>query len=82
MLAVKRGDVVIKLMTIAGSELAATATVAAVCKKRGLVSTDTSHVKKASDIQDDGVCTYRMDDGRAVANYLPGCTSRIVAFEG
>lgn len=76
-----KGDKVVKLMSIGGTETAALVTVVAVCKKRGLCSTDASHVKKASDIEADGVCTYRLADGQAVVNYIPGCSSRLIRFE-
>lgn len=81
-LEVKKGDVVIKLLSINGIETAATATIAAVCKRRGLASTDTSHVTKPAEIEADGVQTYRLSDGRAVCNYIPGCSSRLIRFEG
>lgn len=80
-MSVKKGDKVVKIISIGGIETASIAEVAAVCKRRGLVSTDVSHVSKASDIEDDGVCTYRLSDGSAVCNYIPGCSSRIVALE-
>ena len=78
----KRGDKIVKLININGMESAALATVAAVCKRRGLISTDENHVSKAKDIEDDGVCTYRVSDGRAAVNYIPGCSSRLVRLEG
>ncbi len=76
----KKGDRVCKLMMIGGIESAAFAVVAAVDKKRGLISTDISHVSKPKDIEEDGVQTYRISDGEAVANYIPGCSSRLVRF--
>lgn len=79
---IKKGDKIAKLLDIGGRECVAICTVAAVCKKRGLVSTDESHVAKPADIEADGVSTYRLWDGRSVANYLPGCSSRLVRLDG
>lgn len=82
MLNLRKGDKVVKLLLGGGYETASLATVTAVDKKRGLFSTDESHVSRASDIQADGVQTYRLEDGRASANYISGFSSRIVMFEG
>jgi 1-aminocyclopropane-1-carboxylate deaminase/D-cysteine desulfhydrase-like pyridoxal-dependent ACC family enzyme len=78
---VKKGMRVVKLLTVGGIETASLCVVAAVCKKRGLISLDTSHVSKASDIEADGVQTYNWAAGHAVVNYIPGCSSRIVLLE-
>lgn len=81
MFTVKKGGSVVKLLNVGGIETASVQKVAAVDKKRGLFSTDESHVSKPSDIEADGVQTYRLDDGRAAVNYLSGCTSRIIQME-
>jgi len=78
---IKKGDKVVKLLNIQGIETASIVTVAAVCKRRGLLSTDDSHVFKPKDIQEDGVGTYRLSDGQATANYITGCESRVVVLE-
>lgn len=76
------GDKVVKLIAIRGREVAAIVKVVAVDESRGLVSTDESHVSCPEDIEADGVQTYRMSDGRATVNYIPGCTSRLVPMDG
>lgn len=78
----KAGDKVVKLLMIFSSELASIATVAAVDRERSLISTDTEHVRAPQDIESDGVQTYLLPSGRAVVNYIPGCSSRLVAFDG
>lgn len=80
--ALKPGDRVVKIIAIGSSELASISTVAAVDHKRNLISTDTEHVRTPEDIESDGVQTYLLPDGRAVVNYIPGCSSRLVAFDG
>ena len=77
----KKGDKVVKLILGGGMETACIQTIAGVCNKRKLISVDSSHVKTAKDIEDDGVGVYRMSDGRAVADYIPGFTSRLVYLE-
>ena len=77
----KKGDKVVKLIIGGGFETASIQTIAAADAKRGLVSLDASHVFKPADIKLDGVSTYRIADGRATANYIPGFTSRIVELE-
>lgn len=77
----KKGTKIVKVILIGGIETASIVEVAAVDKKRGLLSTDTEHVSKPKDIEDDGVQTYRLLDGRANASYIPGCTSRLILLE-
>lgn len=77
----KKGQRVVKLIRGGGTETASITKVVAVDKKRGLCSTDDSHVFKASDIEPDGVQTYRTIDGTAMANYIPGFSTRIVILE-
>lgn len=47
------------MILIGGIETASIVEVAAVDKKRGLLSTDVSHVSKPKDIEDDGVQTNK-----------------------
>ena len=77
----KKGSKLVKVLAVGGIETASIVEVAAVDKKRGLLSTDIEHVSKPKDIENDGVQTYRLSDGRANANYIPGCTSRLIFLE-
>ena len=79
MLNVKKGQTVTIVITGYGTESREETTVAAVDKKRGVFSTDTSHVTKPSDIDMDGVSTYWLTDGRATMKYIPGFSSRVEA---
>ncbi len=78
---VKKGDKVVKLLNIFGLETASIAIIAAVDKKRGLCSTDVEHISNPEDIEEDGAQTYVLEDGRALVNYIPGCSSRLVILE-
>ena len=72
---IKKGNKVVKILTGAGCETASIQEVAKVSVKKGLVYTDLDH------IEDDGVSTFRISDGRAVANYISGFSSRLVVLE-
>lgn len=75
MLELKKGQRVVKLISICGIEIAHIAEVAKVSKAKKLVYLDADH------IEDDGVSTYRLEDGVAVMDYIPGCSSRLIMLE-
>lgn len=77
---VKKGDKIVRIMTVNGISRACLSEVSAVDKKRGIFSTDDG-VSKPSEIEDRGVQTYYIDSGLAVCNYIPGCSSKAMELE-
>lgn len=75
MLELKKGQRVVRIINVFGSETASICEVAKVSKTKGLIYLD------ADDLTDDGVCTYRLEDGRAVRDYIAGCSSRLIMLE-
>jgi hypothetical protein len=71
----KKGQKVVKIIAGAGVETASVKTVCKVDKRLGLAYCD------PDDLTKDGQNTYRLDSGRAVVNWVPGFTHRIVTLE-
>ena len=71
----KKGDRVVKLISVQGIESASIREVVKVNKKKGFAYLD------LDDLDDDGQNTYHLDDGLANVCWIPGCSHRIIALE-
>lgn len=71
----KKGQQVVKVISIQGLETASIRTVEKVNKKKGFAYLD------LDDLADDGQNTYKLADGHANVCWVPGCSHRIITLE-
>ncbi len=71
----KKGQKVVKIISIGGVETASIREIQKVDKKKGFAYLD------LDDVADDGQNTYRLNDGTANVCWIPGCKHRIIELE-